>query len=188
MSLSLLIWLDICVDLHIMNQLCISSIKAIWHCMQKCVISHIHMLLAITNNYPVIFKVHLIIGNYAFFKKSSQFLGLVRSWTLEESTTFSFLDHIIFSTLLMLLFLYSKIIAATTAKQRIFFLQQMKSITINTTDHNEDINTSPGYWMYPKDTSNLVLLHLWLREYHMKINRKLIRARIFGNLLWNNFS
>lgn len=43
----------------------------------------------------------------------------------------------------MLLFLYAKIIVATTAKQRIF-LQQMKFITINITEHNEEINTWPG--------------------------------------------
>lgn len=45
----------------------------------------------------------------------------------------------------MLLFLYAKTIVATTTKQKIFFLQQMKSITISTTtEHNEKINTSPG--------------------------------------------
>lgn len=144
MSLSPFIWLDICVDLHIMNQPCISCIKPIWHYMQKCVISHIHMLLVITNSYPVILKAHLILGNYALYKKSSQFFrASERSWTLEESATFTFLDHIIPFYIINVVILYAKIIVATTAKQRIF-LQQMKFITINTTEHDEEINTWPG--------------------------------------------
>lgn len=167
MSLSPLIWLDICVDLHITNQPFISGIKTIWHYMQKRVISHIYMLLVITNSYPVIHKAHLMMENYALYMKSSHFFRLVRSWTLEESTTFVFLDHIIPFYVINVILI---------CKDNCSYYRQAKNLLLAA---NEVYHNKHNHWaqwkdqhitrsIAPKDISNLELLHIWLKEYHLK--------------------